>query len=164
MMSNFEFLTESWDEFSGDAKAMERLVRFDPKAACARARYLIEQVVLWMYENDEDLEMPLDSSLYNITQLPEFIHITGRPVQKKINLIRRSGNNALHKNIPVRESEAMQICEEAFHVMYWLYQTYVEEGQQVREDRKSTRLNSSHVAISYAVFCLKKKKTRTNEL
>src|SRR5690625_6044600 len=28
------------------------------------------------------------------------------------------------------------------------------------EDRKSTRLNSSHVAISYAVFCLKKKNTR----
>src|SRR5437870_10400497 len=27
----------------------------------------------------------------------------------------------------------------------------------VRRDRKSTRLNSSHVAISYAVFCLKKK-------
>src|SRR5690625_3014896 len=27
------------------------------------------------------------------------------------------------------------------------------------EDRKSTRLNSSHVAISYAVFCLKKKRT-----
>src|SRR5690554_7210099 len=27
----------------------------------------------------------------------------------------------------------------------------------VREDRKSTRLNSSHVRISYAVFCLKKK-------
>src|SRR5436305_8775879 len=29
------------------------------------------------------------------------------------------------------------------------------------EDRKSTRLNSSHVRISYAVFCLKKKKTAT---
>src|SRR5256885_11462101 len=28
------------------------------------------------------------------------------------------------------------------------------------EDRKSTRLNSSHLVISYAVFCLKKKKTR----
>src|SRR5699024_12150965 len=27
------------------------------------------------------------------------------------------------------------------------------------EDRKSTRLNSSHVSISYAVFCLKKKNT-----
>src|SRR3989442_12048603 len=30
--------------------------------------------------------------------------------------------------------------------------------QDVRLDRKSTRLNSSHVRISYAVFCLKKKK------
>src|SRR5690625_6815653 len=32
-------------------------------------------------------------------------------------------------------------------------------GQSLRDrlDRKSTRLNSSHVAISYAVFCLKKK-------
>src|SRR2546426_7464767 len=31
-------------------------------------------------------------------------------------------------------------------------------------DRKSTRLNSSHLVISYAVFCLKKKKNVTNEL
>src|SRR4051812_49883466 len=35
-----------------------------------------------------------------------------------------------------------------------------EAGRQVehRPDRKSTRLNSSHMSISYAVFCLKKKK------
>src|SRR5690554_7112009 len=32
------------------------------------------------------------------------------------------------------------------------------DGDQVGVDRKSTRLNSSHVRISYAVFCLKKKK------
>src|SRR5690625_1200962 len=32
-----------------------------------------------------------------------------------------------------------------------------------RRDRKSTRLNSSHVAISYAVFCLKKKKIKLQE-
>src|SRR2546426_5213018 len=30
------------------------------------------------------------------------------------------------------------------------------------EDRKSTRLNSSHLVISYAVFCLKKKKKQKN--
>src|SRR5690625_7070235 len=34
------------------------------------------------------------------------------------------------------------------------------QRRQLRADRKSTRLNSSHVAISYAVFCLKKKNTR----
>src|SRR5437899_7462965 len=33
-------------------------------------------------------------------------------------------------------------------------------GGVLLEDRKSTRLNSSHLGISYAVFCLKKKKKR----
>src|SRR5690625_7124248 len=32
------------------------------------------------------------------------------------------------------------------------------------EDRKSTRLNSSHVAISYAVFCLKKNNSRVDSI
>src|SRR5438034_2428230 len=34
------------------------------------------------------------------------------------------------------------------------------DGEAIRRDRKSTRLNSSHTVISYAVFCLKKKKPR----
>src|SRR5271166_6887402 len=36
-----------------------------------------------------------------------------------------------------------------------------EDTDVAPRDRKSTRLNSSHVAISYAVFCLKKKKQHT---
>src|SRR5207249_6170068 len=39
-----------------------------------------------------------------------------------------------------------------------------EHGPGLGTDRKSTRLNSSHVSISYAVFCLKKKKNKTDEL
>src|SRR5205814_10050714 len=35
------------------------------------------------------------------------------------------------------------------------------EESLLRRDRKSTRLNSSHLGISYAVFCLKKKKDKT---
>src|SRR3712207_7367409 len=34
-------------------------------------------------------------------------------------------------------------------------------SREIRRDRKSTRLNSSHANISYAVFCLKKKKNTT---
>src|SRR2546426_5911299 len=37
-----------------------------------------------------------------------------------------------------------------------------EKDRRDQEDRKSTRLNSSHLVISYAVFCLKKKK-KTNQ-
>src|SRR5699024_12094570 len=38
------------------------------------------------------------------------------------------------------------------------YTEITAEEEIERTDRKSTRLNSSHVSISYAVFCLKKKK------
>src|SRR2546426_5006772 len=43
----------------------------------------------------------------------------------------------------------------------WL--TLSRYGVEYVEDRKSTRLNSSHLVISYAVFCLKKKKERSHE-
>src|SRR2546426_9390660 len=35
------------------------------------------------------------------------------------------------------------------------------DHRDCQEDRKSTRLNSSHLVISYAVFCLKKKKIKS---
>src|SRR5690625_654425 len=38
---------------------------------------------------------------------------------------------------------------------------YLMQDEDKAKDRKSTRLNSSHVAISYAVFCLKKKTKKT---
>ena len=37
----------------------------------------------------------------------------------------------------------------------------VNAGELIDPDRKSTRLNSSHITISYAVFCLKKKNNNT---
>src|SRR5690606_40591511 len=40
------------------------------------------------------------------------------------------------------------------------YTAYLKRQQEQVLDRKSTRLNSSHVKISYAVFCLKKKKQK----
>src|SRR5690606_28314764 len=53
--------------------------------------------------------------------------------------------NALHTSATVQESVGMTDAE-------------------ARRDRKSTRLNSSHVKISYAVFCLKKKKATSGAL
>src|SRR2546426_5975455 len=43
----------------------------------------------------------------------------------------------------------------------WFLHAVSQGGQHI--DRKSTRLNSSHLVISYAVFCLKKKKKKENK-
>src|SRR5688500_20035780 len=39
----------------------------------------------------------------------------------------------------------------------WAWERYLTRTDFITSDRKSTRLNSSHLVISYAVFCLKKK-------
>ncbi|MDZ7715628.1 MAG: DUF4145 domain-containing protein [Balneolaceae bacterium] len=128
-MSNFNFLHDDWTEFVDDARTVEKLVRFDPRGACARARYLVEQVVLWMYEHDEDLELPYDTSLYNITNEMAFKKIIGYTVYEKIKAIRKMGNIALHDSKRVTENDALRLCREVFHVMYWLYRTYTTDEQ-----------------------------------
>src|SRR2546427_6090726 len=70
---------------------------------------------------------------------------------------------SLHDALPISEAEHEEVREE----------DHAEDPgdhhrgddprapEQEREDRKSTRLNSSHSQISYAVFCLKKKKNES---
>src|SRR5690625_6440698 len=58
----------------------------------------------------------------------------------------------LNPNVVVEENE-----EAAANSIQSFIQCMVLVGARYMQDRKSTRLNSSHVAISYAVFCLKKK-------
>src|SRR3989442_9097260 len=60
----------------------------------------------------------------------------------------------------MRVSAQLDRCEVPGDVELGGYPHYMlkEICQQPDTDRKSTRLNSSHVRISYAVFCLKKKK------
>src|SRR2546421_7593714 len=52
------------------------------------------------------------------------------------------------------------ICEQGFHVAAHRHGRRLAEVTTSSRDRKSTRLNSSHDQISYAVFCLKKKKNK----
>src|SRR5690606_42073549 len=86
-------------------------------------------------------------------------------------------------SFPTRRSSDLEVELAEFHVLLrdgvivvlcqdgtWIDGTPAEhlvaQAAEARDDRdrKSTRLNSSHVKISYAVFCLKKKTTNHNRL
>src|SRR6266511_5465821 len=106
--------------------------------------------------------------------LPPAMHVPGSP------LLRAAGRACPGTELkvvdpdgdPVPAGEPGQVCVrlEAGFLGYWnrpeatasaLVDGWIHMGDigyLDAEDRKSTRLNSSHVKISYAVFCLKKKK------
>src|SRR5439155_14294 len=66
---------------------------------------------------------------------------------------------ALVKQLGVMDSTAFSLCMDNKMpiIVFDLFKPHNLKRDVLGEDRKSTRLNSSHVAISYAVFCLKKK-------
>src|SRR5690625_6873305 len=75
--------------------------------------------------------------------------------------------DALHTfayHLAFNEEDAKDLVQETFLKSYRALDSY-EPGTNAKAwlDRKSTRLNSSHVAISYAVFCLKKKNNDEND-
>src|SRR5206468_12032707 len=84
---------------------------------------------------------------------------------------RSAAHRALHSFPTRRSSDLELVCSNSFRSsapanavgllkqeMALLGSMVMRCGEAARVDRKSTRLNSSHDQISYAVFCLKKKK------
>src|SRR5437899_8205984 len=68
---------------------------------------------------------------------------------------------SLHDALPISKSLAVERSGDGQHLAHSRASTrpFIADHDYVSglEDRKSTRLNSSHLGISYAVFCLKKK-------
>src|SRR5437868_9761890 len=77
----------------------------------------------------------------------------------------RSHGETRHARI-ARHPLSCRGLSHALHVLHRAADVGLQrEGRpRFRRDRKSTRLNSSHVSISYAVFCLKKKKIHTSKI
>src|SRR5690606_39345790 len=78
------------------------------------------------------------------------VKIATSPEEKEKAFAIRHEVFVMEQNVPI-EIELDEFDDEAIHFL-----CYNDENEPVGADRKSTRLNSSHVKISYAVFCLKK--------
>src|SRR5690349_24198783 len=92
---------------------------------------------------------PPRSTLFPYTTLFRSLDITEANVKVRLNRA---------KNMLKKEIEKMYSPEDIYE--FNLIYCDMMVSRVMNEDRKSTRLNSSHVEISYAVFCLKKKKRK----
>ena len=93
------------------------------------------------------------------SQANHFLHRLGMDEQQTAGIMGIfTGISALVHPLPGSIYELKEGMSVEIGNVQW--QVIVSEGHS---DRKSTRLNSSHITISYAVFCLKKKKLRNNK-
>src|SRR5690606_41578728 len=76
----------------------------------------------------------------------------------KAGKIGRCSEGELDIGMPALEAVHQLLQEERLRQV--IHRHWTQAAQRIDIDRKSTRLNSSHVKISYAVFCLKKKKKK----
>src|SRR3712207_8147664 len=70
-----------------------------------------------------------------------------------------TGERTLHLAAPAHAADvwpALDLGDEPPGLLYAVNREYAAPERELAEDRKSTRLNSSHANISYAVFCLRK--------
>src|SRR3989442_10403714 len=102
--------------------------------------------------------MPL--SVYPSTRLPVYpSHL--RPVDTHLILQRDSPTLAFLKEGRMARVIFWDV-DTQYDFMKADGKLFVPDADHIIGDRKSTRLNSSHVRISYAVFCLKKKKKKNS--
>src|SRR5256885_10100095 len=81
-------------------------------------------------------------------------------------LFRSASQRSRHRANPTRSRRNEAQCISSIRALLVLSRVPPRRttSESAREDRKSTRLNSSHLVISYAVFCLKKKKQLTQAI
>ena len=107
MSSNFKFVVNQWQSLSQTAVEAERNVYRAPLYTAMLCRKSLEEWVRWIYENDEELEFPYDTTLNSLIYNEPFKQLID-PVQfNRINLIRKIGNQAVHLKSKVSPQDAL---------------------------------------------------------
>src|SRR3989442_9951699 len=130
-----------------NARVLVLNASFEPINVCTerRAVVMIFKGAARMEEHNGHMLHSQKLALHapSVIRLTEYRHI---PFERR---------SLSRKNILMRDHSCCQYCGQQFAPSELTLDHVV---PRIAEDRKSTRLNSSHVRISYAVFCLKKKK------
>ena len=116
MLTNFDYLKNDFQfsTFANVAISAEKIILIDPEASILNSRRAMEFAIKWMYSVDSGLEMPYQDNLQSLMNTEEFRQMIGPDLWKRMNYIRRSGNNAAHSNKKLGRDEAMLCLENLF--------------------------------------------------
>ncbi|MDM1349912.1 DEAD/DEAH box helicase family protein [Myroides marinus] len=106
-MSNFDFLPQEYQSLKGTLVEAEQHALVTPVYAAILCRKALEEWVNWIYQHEPDLEIPYNTSLYNLMENAAFEEILIPGIYQHLDVIRRMGNNAAHGKQKVKPKDSV---------------------------------------------------------
>ena len=136
-MTNFDFLknTPDFETFADVAISAEKILHIDVDACAFNCRRAMEFAVKWMYSVDKELELPYSDNLQTLIDSPDFRNIIGFDIWKRMDIIRKIGNNAAHGGKKVTTEQAELCLENLFVFLDFVAYCYAPEYTEQQFDR-----------------------------
>lgn len=116
-MTNFDFLKKEpqFDSFANVAISAEKILHIDMEASVINCRRAMEFAIKWMYSVDGSLVMPYQDTLVSLMSTEEFRGIVDPDLWRRLDFIRRVGNNAAHNGKKITLDQA-KLCLENLYI------------------------------------------------
>jgi len=128
-MTNFDFLKKEsqFESFADAAIAAEQVLPLDYAAGVIGCRRAMEFAVKWMYSIDGDLHTPYQETLVTLMNTDDFHQLVDRDLWKRMDLIRKMGNNAAHSGRKISEDQALLCLENLYYFMDFVAYCYAKD-------------------------------------
>lgn len=128
-MTNFDFLKNEpqFESFADVAIAAEEILPLDYATSVINCRRAMEFAIKWMYSVDGDLRKPYQDNLITLMNTNDFHQLVDRDLWKRMDLIRKMGNNATHISKKVTKDQAMLCLENLYYFMDFVAYCYATE-------------------------------------
>ena len=130
MPTNFNFLQSAFPAICREVQDAEKHTFTAPRYAALLCRSTLEKTIFWLYNNDDDLELPYDTKLGALLHNDSFKAILKPSMLVELDVVRLYGNNAAHGKT-VRALEALQSLKNTFRFLSWLSKYYSENNPEI---------------------------------
>ena len=137
MLTNFDYLKNEskFSTFADIAISAEKVILMDPEASIINSRRAMEFAIKWMYSVDKALEMPYKDNLQSLMGAEEYRQIVGPDIWRRMDYIRKCGNNVAHAGKRFGREEAMLCLENLFVFLDFVAHCYEKQHRDRTFDR-----------------------------
>ena len=128
-MTNFDFLKNEpkFNSFAEVAISAEKILLIDYAAGVLNCRRAMEFAVKWMYSVDRSLVMPWDDKLVSLMSTDEFRDIVDADLLRRMDFIRKMGNNAAHTGKKISKEQALLCLENLYIFLDFVAYCYADD-------------------------------------